>query len=127
LSLDYFAGKYKQDEIQESIDFITTIIREEALALNEDYERIFLASFSQGATIALGTWLQLNPPEILGGIFCYGGVFGAALEWTDINFESKKQTPVYMCAGSADRIVTKKYAEMNYNWLVGQGLGHIQF
>ena len=60
------------NQLENASNRIKSLIREEAELLNNDYSKIFLSGFSQGACVSFHIGLTLE--KLLGGIICFCGM-----------------------------------------------------
>jgi predicted esterase len=93
-----------------------------------DSKRVFIGGFSIGCTIALSVYLSMRPEEVLGGVFCYSGIFAADPDWSKIDISVKKQTPIRIYHLECDEyaVFTKGYAKASFERLKAKGLDHFK-
>jgi predicted esterase len=60
VSEEFFVAKYDQPQIEDSVNIIMKLIEQEMKLVGGDPRRIFLGGFSQGACIALTTYLAFK-------------------------------------------------------------------
>jgi predicted esterase len=75
--------------------------------------------------VAIATYLQYEGN--LGGVYGVNGMFCADLDWSKIDLQNKKRTPVHLVHGEQDGIIPCVYAEKTVNYLKSQGLDHVEF
>jgi predicted esterase len=61
---------------------------ETEIKILKDPKKVFIGGYSQGASIALATFLQY--PEALGGLACYSGLMCANIDWSKVDLDLKK-------------------------------------
>jgi predicted esterase len=110
-----FDVRYFQYHIEQSIDYVTRILKREINALGGDASKVFLGGYNRGACIALATYLKLETSlGSLGGIFASGGVFCADLDWDKIDISLKKKTPILHYHSFEDMRVPMSYSKRCY-------------
>jgi predicted esterase len=87
ISPNVFEDHVNQESLQKSINLVTDLIEKEVTQLGSS-QKVFLGGFSRGVGVALGAYLQSD--HILGGIFCYAGMFCLDMDWTQIDVDKKK-------------------------------------
>lgn len=92
-----------------------------------DARKVVLGGSSQGCSIALETYLQYAK-GVLGGCFALRGVHLAVTDWSQIDLDLKKQTPVMLYHGDIDDTIEITFAKRNYhNLLKTKNLDHYEF
>jgi phospholipase/carboxylesterase len=90
-----------------------------------DTNRVFIGGFSQGCSLALATYLCFDDGP-LGGVVGCSGIHCANLEWSKVNIQAKRKTPVFLYHGLFDEIIISEYAHMSKELLQEKGLDHIE-
>jgi predicted esterase len=82
------------------------VIQQE-LTILSDPSKIFIVGLSQGYSVALSSYLEMNSKlGSLGGVFLYGGSFCCSeIEWKRIKIEEKKKTPILVLHGTEDPVI----------------------
>jgi predicted esterase len=106
----YLNTTYHQKELRKSVDYIVKLIEREANLLQGRTENIFLGGMGQGCCIALAAFLKYKG-GVLGGVYGSCGVFCAVTDWSEIDIQTKKKTPVYIQNEFYDPSVPEKYAK----------------
>jgi predicted esterase len=119
-----FEDHVNQESLQKSIDLTIEVLRVE-VGILQDSEKVFLGGFSRGVGVALGAYLQYD--EILGGVFCYAGMFCLDLDWQSLDLEKKKRTPVFLYYGEDDWFIKPRKAEMSFEYMNMKGLDHYKY
>lgn len=103
---------YKQLDI--SSKRIKNIIHEEAKLLNNDYSKIFVSGFSQGACLSFDIGLSFD--YLLGGIACFCGV---PFSHTDILKNNKNNLNIFIALGCKDGFFQLDFAKSQISDLIG--------
>ena len=104
---------------------ITDLLKEEIAELG-DSRKVFLGGYSQGASIALSTFLQYADGP-LGGLACYSGLMCANLDWTKVDINLKKETPMFFYHGERDAMWPLDLAQRSYDVLLKEnGITHMK-
>ena len=107
--------KDKSSNIEDKIDFndlvkssniIKNIIREEAQKLNDDYSKIFVGGFSQGAFLSYDIGLSFE--RVLGGIVCFCGL---PLKQTNKLSQNGSNLSILAILGGKDHLFPLQYAK----------------
>lgn len=104
---------YKQ--LEESANRIKNIIYEEAKLLNNDFSRIFVSGFSQGAFLSF--YIGLSFEYLLGGIACF---CGEPLSKTKIVENNRKNLNMFVVLGIKDKFVENDYAKDQIKKVIGK-------
>ncbi|MGH8518374.1 MAG: alpha/beta hydrolase, partial [Panacagrimonas sp.] len=115
VSLDR-AGKVDEKGIRESELRVRGLIAEQGV----EPSRIVLAGFSQGGAIALHTALRLS--ERLAGVLALSTYLPMADALAKEGSEANRQTPILMCHGQYDAILTLEIGQTSRDQLIK--LGH---
>lgn len=106
--------------LQESVSLVHAMIQEsEKKGIHP--RRIFLAGFSQGATLSLIAGLTY--PHRIGGICMFGGWASAGLPVAP----KHPETPILICHGSDDAVVPLKVAHWSLERLAHMGCSSLRF
>lgn len=81
--------------------------------LNNDYSKIFIGGFSQGASLSLMVALGINKNSF-GGVVCCSGFLFPTIELT----EDKKTVPIWAYHGVNDVMIFESLAKESYKRLV---------
>jgi len=114
-------GKEIQDDsidlnqLEISSNRIKDIIIKEAEILNNDYSKIFLCGFSQGACLSFHIGLTLD--KLLGGIIC---MCGMPFSLYKINEYNKNNLKILVILGSKDLFFKEEYAKEQIKKLIGE-------
>ena len=88
------------NQLEDSSNRIKSLIREEAELLNNDYSKIFLSGFSQGACVSFHIGLTLE--KLLGGIICFCGM---PLSLYNTNENNKNNLNILVILGAKDPLI----------------------
>ena len=102
------------NQLESSSNIIKKIIKEEAELLNNDYSKIFLCGFSQGACLSFHIGLTLD--NILGGIICMCGI---PLSIYNINENNRNNLNIFVVLGAKDGFFIEKYVKTQIKNLIG--------
>ena len=89
------------DQLKDSTDIITNVIKQEAQIFDDDYSKIFVGGFSQGACMAYNTFMTLD--KTIGGVLALSGHF-PPIEEVKVS-ESKQKVPIFSYHGEEDPMV----------------------
>ena len=106
-SIDY-------NQLKSSSNLIIKIIKEEAELLNNDFSKIFLCGFSQGACLSFHIGLTLD--KLLGGIIC---VCGIPLSTYKINENNKNILNIFVVLGGKDEFFIEEYVKDQIKNVIG--------
>jgi predicted esterase len=100
--------KYEIDfnDLVKSSNKIKNIIREEAQKLNDDYSKIFVGGFSQGAFLSYDIGLSFE--RVLGGIVCFCGL---PLKQTNKLSQNGSNLNILAILGGEDPLFPLQYAK----------------
>ena len=101
-------------QLETSANRIKNIIREEAAQLNNDYSRIFVSGFSQGAFLSF--YIGLSFEYLLGGIACF---CGNPVTKTKIVEKNRQNLNVFVSLGAKDGFVEINFAKDQMKKLLG--------
>ena len=102
------------NELEKSSQFIKNIINEEVKLLNDDYSKIFLSGYSQGACLSFHIGLSFD--FLLGGIICFCGM---PFSYTKVNENNKKNLNIFTVLGFKDENFQIKYVLEQIKNLIG--------
>ena len=102
------------NQLEASSNLIIKIIREEAKLLNNDYSKIFLCGFSQGACLSFHIGLTLD--KILGCIVCMCGI---PLSVYKINENNRKNLNIFVVLGGKDGFFIEDYVKGQIKNVIG--------
>ena len=102
------------NQLEASSNLIIKIIREEAELLNNDYSKIFLCGFSQGACLSFHIGLTLD--KILGCIVCMCGI---PLSVYKINENNRKNLNIFVVLGGKDGFFIEEYVKGQIKNVIG--------
>ena len=102
------------NQLEASSNLIIKIIREEAKLLNNDYSKIFLCGFSQGACLSFHIGLTLD--KILGCIVCMCGI---PLSVYKINENNRKNLNIFVVLGGKDGFFIEEYVKGQIKNVIG--------
>ena len=104
---------YNFSDAQTSSNRIIKIIKNEAKKLNDDYSKIFIGGFSQGACMAL--YISLATSYKIGGaVVCSGFLFHKI----EIN-EDNKDAKIFIGHGTDDKVIMYNIAKNSYEKILG--------
>ena len=95
------------EDMEKSGNRIKQLIREEAQKLNNDFSKIFVGGFSQGACLSYHVGLSLE--FTLGGIVCFCGI---PLSQTHVKKNRDKELNILSIAGGRDIYFPLDYLKM---------------
>ena len=102
-------------QLEISSNRIKNIIKEEAVLLNNDYGKIFLCGFSQGACVSFYVGLTLD--KLLGCIVCMCGMpFSGYM----INENNKQKLNVFVVLGKQDPFFKEDYVKKQIEDIIGK-------
>ena len=116
--------KYGKEIKEDSIDLnqleissnrIKKIIKEEAELLNNDYSKIFLSGFSQGACVSFHVGLTLD--KLLGSIIC---LCGMPLSSYEIKENNKNLLNILVILGRKDPFFIEEYVKEKIKNILGE-------
>lgn len=113
-----------QVDIKENSKRVMEVIDKEAALLQNNYSRIFIGGFSQGATMALH--IGLNAPKLIGGIIALSGVLFPFSTLT-INKEEKKDLPIYLGHGTEDPLLNINLVRQSYDYFDKEKYSDVTF
>jgi predicted esterase len=99
-------NKIDFNDLVKSSNKIKNIIREEAHKLNDDYSKIFVGGFSQGAFLSYDIGLSFE--KVLGGIVCFCGI---PLKQTNKLSLNGSNLNILAILGGVDRLFPLQYAK----------------
>ena len=102
------------NQLEASSNLIIKIIREEAELLNNDYSKIFLCGFSQGACLSFHIGLTLD--KVLGCIACMCGI---PLSVYKINENNRKNLNIFVVLGGKDGFFIEEYVKGQIKNVIG--------
>jgi predicted esterase len=102
------------NQLEASSNLIIKIIREEAKLLNNDYSKIFLCGFSQGACLSFHIGLTLD--KVLGCIVCMCGI---PLSVSKINENNRKNLNIFVVLGGKDGFFIEDYVKGQIKNVIG--------
>ena len=106
-SIDY-------NQLKSSSNMIIKIIKEEAELLNNDFSKIFLCGFSQGACLSFHIGLTFD--KILGGIACMCGI---PLSVYKVNENNRKNLDIFVVLGGKDGFFIEEYVKEQIKNVIG--------
>ena len=104
---------YNFEDAATSSNRIIKIIKNEAKKLNNDYSKIYIGGFSQGACMAL--YMGLGTSFNLGGVIVCSGFLFPQLE---IN-EENKDLKIFIGHGTEDNVIGYNIAKNSYERILG--------
>ena len=102
------------NQLENSSNIIKKIIKEEAGLMNNDFSKIFLCGFSQGACLSFHIGLTLD--KLLGGIIC---VCGIPLSTYKINENNKNILNIFVVLGGKDEFFIEEYVKDQIKNVIG--------
>ena len=102
------------NQLESSSNMIKKIIKEEAKLLNNDYSKIFVCGFSQGACLSFHIGLTFD--NLLGGIICMCGI---PLSIYKINEKNRNNLNIFVVLGAKDGFFIEKYVKTQIKNLIG--------
>ena len=102
------------NQLESSSNMIKKIIKEEAKLLNNDYSKIFVCGFSQGACLSFHIGLTFD--NLLGGIICMCGI---PLSIYKINENNRNNLNIFVVLGAKDGFFIEKYVKTQIKNLIG--------
>ena len=115
-------GSINFDDITKNSERIYKIIDEEAKLLNNDYSKIYIGGFSQGASMSLNIGLNCN--HILGGVLSLSGIlFPKSFNDKNLN----KGLKIFCGHGESDNVIPFDNAKESYKKLNGENVGIFSF
>ena len=103
------------NQLEASSNMIKKIIKEEAELLNNDYSKIFLCGFSQGACLSFHIGLTFE--QLLGGIICMCGI---PMSNYKINENNKNNLNIFVVLGAKDEFFKEGYVKQQINNVIGE-------
>jgi len=103
------------NQLDISSNRIKKIIKEEAELLNNDYSKIFLSGFSQGACLSFNVGLTLE--NLLGSIIC---LCGMPLSSYEIRKNNKNILNILVILGGKDQFFKEDYVKEKINNIIGE-------
>jgi len=98
-----------------------------------DSSKVFIGGMSQGCAMSLATFLMYKEGR-LGGVVGASGAQIAAIDWSSVDIEMKRNTPICLYHGSEDSILStsaqKSYQiylkdkGIDYSFIEEEGLDH---
>ena len=116
-TLDDLYQKYDQSQMAQSAKLLKQLIDQELDQLQGQSQNVFIGGFSQGCFVALATFVDLIDYRI-GGVVGLSGLWGYRIDgdWSEkMDLELKRQTPLFLYHGTADRRVSFHRAKMSYS------------
>ena len=110
--------------MNESVSTVLKILNEEIDILG-DSTKVYLGGFSQGACVAFNTFIKFD--KQLGGIAGFSGLNASVFDWSKVDLELKKKTPIMFYHGKDDMFISLGFARSSYAKLKSIGLDHFQF
>ena len=104
---------YNFDDVAISSNRIIKIIKNEAKKLKNDYSKIYIGGFSQGACMAL--YMGLGTSFKLGGVIVCSGFLFPQME---IN-EENKDLKIFIGHGTEDNVIGYNIAKNSYERILG--------
>jgi len=104
---------YNFDDVAISSNRIIKIIKNEAKKLKNDYSKIYIGGFSQGACMAL--YMGLGTSFKLGGVIVCSGFLFPQME---IN-EGNKDLKIFIGHGTEDNVIRYNIAKNSYERILG--------
>jgi predicted esterase len=101
-----FKYEFDFNDLVKSSNKIKNIIREEAHKLNDDYSKIFIGGFSQGAFLSYDIGLSFE--RLLGGIVCFCGI---PLKETHKLSQNGRNLNILAILGGEDSLFPLQYAK----------------
>ena len=105
---------YNFDDVANSSNRIIKIIKNEAKKLKNDYSKIYIGGFSQGACMAL--YMGLATCFNLGGVIACSGFLFPQME---IN-EDNKDIRIFIGHGTEDNVIGYNIAKTSYERILGK-------
>ena len=102
------------NQLETSSNMIKKIIKEEAELLNNDYSKIFICGFSQGACLSFHIGLTFE--QLLGGIICMCGI---TMSNYKINEYNKNNLNILVVLGAKDKFFKEEYVKKQINNVIG--------
>ena len=103
------------NQLESSSNMIKKIIKEEAKLLNNDYSKIFVCGFSQGACLSFHIGLTFD--NLLGGIICMCGI---PLSIYKINEKNRNNLNIFVVLGAKDGFFIEEYVKTQIKNLIGE-------
>ena len=103
------------NQLEISSNRIKDIINKEAELLKNDYSKIFLCGFSQGACLSFHIGLTLD--KLLGSIIC---ICGIPLSLYKINEYNKNYLKILVILGAKDPFFKEEYAKEQVKKIIGE-------
>ncbi|KRX06786.1 hypothetical protein PPERSA_11431 [Pseudocohnilembus persalinus] len=97
---------YNQEQVNESVQYVSDIIDNELSILNGKNKNIYIGGFSQGGVMALAT--AYTYPQILGGVFSHSGYLISSVKL-------QHKLNVGLIHGKQDQVVVFKYGWGSYS------------
>eukprot|EP00347_Sterkiella_histriomuscorum_P018729 403344400 len=123
--------RFDETQVQKSTKRVLSVISQEVADLNNDYSKIFIGGFSQGACMAIHC--ALSSEHILGGVLALSGhVFPFMLEMIqedqDGVYENKKKhLKLFAYHGKDDEVIDEGKAHKSYDQLKAAGFENVRF
>lgn len=108
-------SNYEMIDIIKNTLWVKKIINQEVKLLGNDFKKVFLGGFSQGATLA--AFIGFNLDQILGGIIILSGVLiSEAIK--DVKFDEKEDLNIFIGHGTADTVMIYEKAKKSYEPII---------
>ena len=95
----------------ESVSIVNGLVEEESKLLGGT-ENVFIGGFSQGCALSLATFLTSK--HKFGGVVGLSGALCLDIDWSNFDFASKKETPLFLYHGQNDSVVPEELAKLTY-------------
>ena len=98
----------------ESVEIVSKVLQREIDSLGGDASKVFLGGMSQGCVTTLATYLNFKG-GILGGVLGASFAHVAKIDWTTVDLEAKKKTPLILYNGTKDPWTGKCNAKSSFD------------
>ena len=120
-SKDDLYNNYNQADIVDAVKSITETVDQEIQSLKGDASKVFICGFSQGACVALSTFLNYEFGTKFGGVIGLSGMMGYKLPEEQkqkiMQDTVKQETPMLLYHGESDPMIPIDMAKMSYEVL----------
>ena len=110
------------NDIKKNSESFYKLIEEEAKQYNNEYKKIFLGGFSQGACLSLN--IGLNFEKNIGGLIIFSGILFQSLTK---NVKNKENLPIYIGHGINDLVINFNLAKYSYNYFIENKYKNVNF
>ena len=109
---------HSERDVINNSKMIIDIIKGEVKMVNNDYTKILIGGFSQGAALSIYISLHLN--HLLGGVILLSGFLFPDIDISKIvsEYENRNSLPIFAYHGEYDDMINEKMAKESYERLI---------